>query len=326
MDGTSLGNLFHQLARRMRSEDALSDLTWAVMQCVPAVRHSICAFHGASIPRDAPLVSVREYTLGPGCRIDFAFISENPVLYLENKLWDRDYHFVQYAAAIAGDEHVVRGLISNHRLSAADLHIAAQHGWHVKSWEDLVKHLAGQEFGSAGDLVKGYLKYVSEVCSMAHIAEIRLDRSVLRALRDLNALVARIVEKVGNRIQCRLYNQGGPRAFGPAWSGVYYELGNPRLGKLAYPFFGIDFSEDVRICVALDTDWNSDLVRHLVGTLPEHGATKDPRFVPRRYDDGFSFCLPDADYLRFSNLGPEDQENLLMEFFIYVNQEYLIRR
>ena len=310
--------VFRHLARRLRRENDLSDVTWAVVQTVPALGRDICRFFGVAVAPEYPLNVHREYPIGSGYHVDVAFVTRDRILLLENKLWDQQYHLEEYAETTRTQEEASLALISNHRLASSALELASQHRWQVKYWEDLLDFLCKQNYVEYQPLVEGYLAYVKGVCDLATIGLIRLEDSTLHSLRDLNILIKRVIESSGDAVGCKLYTSN-PRGYGPSWSGWNYSLEKTHFGKPAWPLFGVDFTEAACICITLDEDWNPQIVpklRPLVGSRDEVCEIGE-------YGDGIGFTLLADRYRSLNSLDREAQKKELEDFFLHVNRTYL---
>jgi hypothetical protein len=90
---------FRHLADRRCRENDLSDFTWAICESVPDVARIISESVGAQVSEDSIIRIEREFELGGGYRVDFAsFVDKSPTIFVESKIYDRNYHLQQYAA------------------------------------------------------------------------------------------------------------------------------------------------------------------------------------------------------------------------------------
>jgi hypothetical protein len=311
--------VFRHLAARLSTEDDLSDVTWAFIQSVPALGRDICRFLGGGITPEEPLSVDRECPIGNGYRVDFAFDVRESLLLVENKLWDRKYHLEQYAEAIRSRQNTTLCLLSNHRLGSSILEVATRYKWRVKYWDELVNFLSKQGYDEAQRLVDAYLAYVREVCAMTPIGLVRLEDTTLRSLVDLTNLIKKIIESSRDALNCKLHPS--QRDYGSSWSGRCYSLEKTRFGKSAWPFFGVNFGETPFIVVALDEDWNPEIVRAirpLIGTQDEFGRVEE-----YKGGGGIDFILLPERYRMFNSFDQEAQEIELRNFFNHVNRTHL---
>ncbi|MFX0196400.1 MAG: hypothetical protein ACFFCW_09785 [Candidatus Hodarchaeota archaeon] len=308
-----------KLGGRLSKENNLSDITWAIVQTVPAIGRDICEFFGVTTLPNEPMEVQREYPIGDG-RVDLAFITEKNTFLLENKIWDRNYHIQEYAEAACSIRNVTLGLISNHRLTSLDSELARRYGWKVRYWDEIVGFLSKREFGDSQPLVRGYIDYIKEVCSMVTIHKIRLEDSILHSLFYLNILIKKIIESSSHEhFEYRFYP--AQRAFGPSCSGCYYLLTNITSRKVAYPFFGIEYSETPYIYVCLD-DWSKEIAQKFQSLINK----RDDFCEIRKHNGEIDFLLLSKHYQSFNESNLDEQESILRNFFAHVNkkiEEYL---
>ena len=159
--------------------------------------------------------------------------------------------------------------------------------------------------------VKGYVRYLKEVCFVPTIEKIHLDADVLRSLVHFSNLSKRTIETAeAGSLECGYY-QAPTRACGPFWSGHYYTLRTPSSSTTAYLFFGIVFEAEPKICVVLEQDWNKpiyDRSSALDGTAGEY-------FEAQKAEEMVNFNLRPAHYQTFNASSKDEQEALLRAFF-----------
>src|SRR5437660_7898412 len=110
---TLVTTFFHELAERRNRENDLSDLTWALCETLPGVARSLCRFFGLGAPDSSTIRIEREFDLGNGCRVDFAWlVSGRPRLFVENKIYDQDYHIHEYANQLVNFAEASLALLS----------------------------------------------------------------------------------------------------------------------------------------------------------------------------------------------------------------------
>ena len=132
---------------------------------------------------------------GTEYRVDLAFIFQGgkSKFFIENKIWNRDYHIAKYGQAINNNPNITFGIISNHQLSSQTLELAKKYNWKIKYWPEFIDFLNPTNYGDARQIIEGYLAYVKEVCSIKPIKKIEFIGSNLTSLYYLNNLFEKII-------------------------------------------------------------------------------------------------------------------------------------
>jgi hypothetical protein len=93
---------FTELAQRFCNENDLSDFTYVALEVIPEFKKDFVRFFHPSLEiGNDEIQVVREFTLEstdeqPSSRPDFLLRCGSWDLIVENKIWDRNYHFDQY--------------------------------------------------------------------------------------------------------------------------------------------------------------------------------------------------------------------------------------
>ena len=180
------GKLLTVLAQRQRSENALSDITWATCSACPSLQRAFLAFFFPDVGFDGNILFERDYALGDS-RPDFYIRSGTDVYLVENKIYDRNHHFDQYTSAFGiPAEHL--GYITNYPMT--------QPGFNVHTWEEFFDYL---KENLPDDAVQrqvwcAYLEYLQQVCSIYKKPK-RMDLKGMYSLyvfcRELRGIVSR---------------------------------------------------------------------------------------------------------------------------------------
>ena len=309
---------FRTLAIRQSNENDLSDFLWAVMEVVPKLKSDFCKYFSFDSSNDEPIEVQREEVISTG-RPDFMVKSSKPELIVEVKLNDRDYHFDQYNSAFSG-QGVKFGLLTNHRIGKDDYQKASHLGWITSAWEDFLKYISGNSYDEYQSVIDAFLEYAKKVCGVIEMSDIRFDAQSLYSLNVFVNIARKVIQSVDSTVfSCRVYDRQN-RAFGETWTGIMYELvPTNEKDKKFWPYFGLVYEkpEIIRLCVALDNDWNRDLadkVRVLKNSADQ--------IEIENYSggDGVNLFLPGTEFDNFNTIELNEQETKLNEYFLRANQ------
>lgn len=311
-----LEGFFRDLASRFYKENDLSDLTWALGKNCDEFLKSLILFFGFNFNPDLPTEIIREDSLGEDGRTDISIENGDTVFVIENKIYDRNYHIEQYGKLKFLREKEISkfGLITNHRIDDITRTKARDYNFTIpRTWEQFTRYLDRkvheQEFsGGWEDVIKGYIGYVKEVCSIVEIKEIRFES--LSSLVYFSRLVRKVIEQFQSEIlDCQVYKIG--RAFGENWSGQYFSL-KIKGGKVAiYPFFGVYYNEEPpTIVFSFENDWCKEIYSKF------KGKHKEGTFFDIWSDESeVTFELSEKKYKEFITSSADKQEAILQEFF-----------
>jgi hypothetical protein len=312
--------LFRSLAERFHDENSLSNFTFALAKAVPQFAKFICEFFDIQVLDDDLIEVEREVTLGDtSLRVDMAFVFENgrKRFFLENKIWDREYHIEEYAKAVGEDPDTSFGIISNHWLPGKYIELAKQKNWKVRYWDKFIDCIQPSVYGSSQSLIEGYVTYVKEVCVMRPIREIRFNKEALVSLYYFNNLVEKVIRSsYQSSLDYRIIRE----ACGRSWSGILYALKRSISSKEIKAWFGIDYDdEEPVISVSLHWDWNPDMETY----LRQMDRVENDYFEMYPQSNKFSFRLSQAKYREFLEAVCEKQQEILQSFFGAVNAQLI---
>jgi hypothetical protein len=258
LENAILESIFKDLGKRLTKENHLSDITWALANNLEEFRKLFMDLFKFETTGQDPVVINREYVLKNGSRPDFLFELGDKYLIIENKIYDRNYHFEQYTVSIEGKKQGTFGIIVNHKMDAASRQKAISRNVLVVTWRDFLDQIERTHFSSESQpYMKAYINYIKEVCGVMELKEIRFEK-----LTSLPYFV-NLIKKVISEFECdgfeiALYN--AQRAFGPSWSGQYFSMKKEGSQRTAYPFWGIYYGEEpASIYFAFERDWCKDI-------------------------------------------------------------------
>lgn len=147
---------FHRLASRLRTENPLSDITYTALDIIPSFKADFIRFFYADIPVDGSIDMTREQWLPSASgRPDFVFRAGRWNLIMENKIWDKHYHWDEYENhGYEPHSQTYLALISCRK------DIPPRQGWSIRTWEHFVRAFENKTYGSCTSIFSGYISYV----------------------------------------------------------------------------------------------------------------------------------------------------------------------
>jgi len=232
--------LFQNLAVRLRNENDLSDVTWAMCQTSSEFMKVFLTFiFGADkIMFDSPITDfMREYSIG-NIRPDFYFKYKGKKYIIEVKIYDEGHHFVDYQKHF----NVNRiGYIANYNMKSPT-------GFDVKTWEGFYNHLIKHNWDEEYKIIiDAYCEYLKSVCNIIKIDHMKFEN--LKSLNDFNLAIERIFPNNGDAYTSKLYR----KHVGEAYSGAYFEF--KWAEKIAWGWFGILYTTS-EIVIEFNSDSN----------------------------------------------------------------------
>ena len=302
-------NIFSDLGSHLQSENNLSDVTWALATNIENFMKTFIELFGFSFQEKVPYSFQREVSSGENGRPDFIFEQGDKQYIIENKIYDTDYHFEQYALLRRAKNYVGIGIIINHKLDGVSQKNAQKSNFKVAYWESFVERLKKEKFSADEKIyIDVYIRYVKEVCSIVELKEIRFDK--LSSLYHFNNLITKIIHEFSLQgFDCSFYNTP-PRARGNGWSGQYFSLKRIAGKTTIWPSFGIYFEEEPpSIYMAFEKDWCEPIYL-------EYKNKKKAGTTYTTYANNWEvvFELNKEGFEKFSKAGLEDQKKILKMF------------
>lgn len=231
---------FDKLSLRLRRENHLSDITWALCESNPEFRNFFLAFFWSDISIPNIRAFKREHS-EVDCRPDFFIRTDGQDYLIEVKIYDRNDHLEQYTARFP---NVKIGYISNYAMPAGS-------AMEFRTWEQFDSYLddVSEHFGEeSGKLVAGYRRYLKSVCSLIKFRKMNL--SGLSDLYHFNKLIVKIVKSVDSIYEIAEYAQAKSRFVNR--SGATFSMRPNEGGDTIYPWIGVWYDESsVGICWAI---------------------------------------------------------------------------
>ena len=144
------------MASRLRNENDLSDITWAMCESSAKFNSDFVKFFFADV--DAKNIYLEREKSNDDSRPDFYFECNELTYLIECKIYDTNHHFDQYIKKFKIKPEQL-GYITNYQ------HI--EEGYVVHTWTELYQYLENHiPNNKERDLWQGYLDYLKEVCNI----------------------------------------------------------------------------------------------------------------------------------------------------------------
>ncbi len=307
------------LASRKRSENDLSDITWAL--CLSS--HSFQTLFLNFFFPDSEFLNItrfeREKSEGD-CRPDFLIENDGIIYLIECKIYDTNHHFEQYTSTFN---------IPNERLGYITNYKMTQNGFIVKTWEDLYDYVTNNlpESENEKALWTGYLKYLKSVCGIIKITK-KMDLKGMYSLYSFTELLKKLVNRAETEFELRYYSNKNIQG-GDGISGCYFEIKYSKdLINTTWAWIGIYYErENPLICLGFEDKqgWGKPVYELLDSRLDkierDEFCTK-----PYREDGAIWFELTDEKHKEFDKISLEEQIQLIKEFMDRVIMKPLIMR
>lgn len=285
----TLERFFECLAERFYSENNLSDVTYALAKASSQfMSFFMSKFFKFDFSDDVYEIE-REQSSSSG-RPDIVVTQKGRSYIIENKIYDRNYHFSQYYEGFKDKTSCARyGFIANYSVDPSIIEAdfkkteitngeLEEIKKRIKTWAEFIELLEksiDQFLDDEKKLIHSYLEYVREVCEMEKLQKVG-DLSNLPNLHNFNILVKYVIANanLSSDVQKAPY-PAKTRECGDCWSGKYMALNRKGCTTL-YPFMGIHYRRDEemsQIYISFEQDWNNAL----------YGALKNLKLASERF-------------------------------------------
>jgi hypothetical protein len=300
-------NFLDILSGRKRSENDLSDITWALSLSSHSFQTLFLNFFFPNTEFLNITRFEREKSEGDS-RPDF-LIENNGIIYLiECKIYDRNHHFEQYTSTFN---------IPNERLGYITNYKMTQNGFSIKTWEELYdqvkKYLPESESEKA--LWTGYLRYLKSVCGIIKITK-KMNLKGMYSLYSFTELLKKLVNRTETNFELRYYSNKNIQG-GNGISGCYFEIKYSNdIIKTTWAWIGIYYErENPLICLGFEDKqgWGKPVYeiidRQLEKIEKDEYCTK-----PYREDGAIWFELTEDKHKEFDTVDLEGQIQILINF------------
>lgn len=241
MNQNLTNTFFRQLAIRLKTENNLSDVTWAVCNSSSQFRSFFINFFFPAIEVDTTIELKREQSDDAG-RPDFGFKFKDKQYFIEFKKYDQNHH--SNYADIHGYDCVA--LISIYSLPSN------LYKYKLTRWKNFIDqledHLQKVEWNNEElDLVSGYIEFVRQSCGLIKYKNMKLDN--LQSLFQFNHLIQELTNSSFDNFKVIPTRSG---SFFYNRSGYSFEFTKSESKKWLAGWYGIYYTSDwVAICVGI---------------------------------------------------------------------------
>ena len=310
-DRIILKSFFAHLSERWSNENSLSDITWAVAKADPTFMKTFMDAFGFDFTMEKPWEMYREISENDR-RPDFRIEQGDNLFIIENKIYDRNNHFSEYADQF---ETAKRGFIANYRVEQK---VVQKYGFVCITWEDFIGMLSKEIQEIDPEIInerilmrQAYIEYVREVCTIVDIKKIKLDNIV--SLYHFNNLLKRVIQSPIENYECWLYNRGTP--YDDSSSGRYLGLRRKGSKVEVYPWFGIWYEEKTpSILLCFGKEW-SRYFYNRYDVKQSKGIYFDKAYNDEYNSNAITFELNVKNMQEFMKGSVKKQEEILHNFF-----------
>ena len=313
MNASEFDQFFKTLVRRLRNETHLSDITYTAIELIPGFKKDFIRYFFEDLNTDEEIEVMREFRMPSGDgQPDSRFRAESWDLIVENKIWDRNYHFSQYGLAPleAGRPLPRVGLIANHR-------VAVPKTWEFRHWMNFVDEFSKKDYGQFRAVFDAYLSYVKEICTVAEFKRFTFVPDSLFALTHFVRMAERALQNTSSASYELTIKPNHKWSFGDSWAGHWFELKPINSENTLNLFFGVDFRDEPDSpAITVDVHKGENpLYFNAIAKAP----LKSPSFEKkvRKEDEIVQMRIPTEEF-NFLNADPskEDQLSRLGSFLI----------
>jgi len=281
---------FELLSEKYYKENDLSNIVWILCSTSLNFRAVFLKFIFGDIFDRIELINIeREFiSENNNSRVDFKFESQNKTYLIENKIYDRNYHYDEYLKNYPNCEI---GFISNYRVNEKIFYK------YIRTWEDFYHHLETQIEIIDDDIEKkvlaGFLNFLKGVCSIMNVKNFSLNK--ISSLETFHSLIEKIINSHEDGL-CELY--GKAKGIEKYRSGTYFTLINGKK-ETYYLWFGIYTADWCQyLYIGIRRDWNEKLYQKLISANIQEGEYYNK---PYDEDDSWFWFEIKSDYLEKLN-------------------------
>ncbi len=301
-------NFLVKLSERLRKENHLSDITWAVAEACPEFQLFFLQFFFEEISDPVTITGFkREYSQGD-CRPDFYIQAGEQEYLIECKIYDGCHHFEQYRN---GFPRARIGYITNYPLLPVE-------GFQIRTWREfkafLTRKLDSVPIHSASlDLIQGYLHYLTNVCSLYETIKVE-NLNHLTSLASFNGIVQKVVTSLPGYETSIYYSA---KSCDQNRSGHYFSLRKANSTTTIWPWLGVYYLHNrVVIYFELNQKWCSPVYNAFPQAHSfQQGTYYKLPYLNEDYGGAVCFELKEDLFNALSQLPTvEEQEKLLSAF------------
>lgn len=310
-----LNTFFEHLGVRLRNENDLSDMTWALCEANPVFKTLFLSFMFGKTYDYSKAEGFRREVTREDSRVDLFFNLNNEEFIIEVKIYDSNNHFEQYKTTY-NNAHF--GWIANYTTEAPEgIKV------NIRTWRDFKTYLENslivdleKESLIEKQIIHSYILYLTSVCSIITFKKMKLDNlsSLFQFYKLIEEIIPNTLSELGFDWSSR--NTVGS-AINSSRSGKYfYMLKKNGQGPSISPWFGIYYDEN-QTQIALEfPEWDCKSVYSSINP-----PLKGRMFYAEKENTygwySLWFILEEKYFLEFNleKTTLERQKEILIEFF-----------
>lgn len=185
------------MAVRLRNENDLSDITWAMCEACPSFKQAFINVFFQNIDTKDVKCFVREKSVEVG-RYDFHFIYQKKPYAIENKIYDRNHHFGQYDVEQMTREAEFMGNVEKSNLGYITNYPFQKEGYTIHTWDEIPAVLNDIDaHGIEKEMINAYAQYLTDVCSI-YTTNKPMDINAIVSINTFINGLNKIITKQGN--------------------------------------------------------------------------------------------------------------------------------
>lgn len=286
-------SFFEYLADRMRNENDLSDITFALCKSNKDFQNLFLNFcFDENLDTDD---LSREYAEGDS-RPDFFFHDNTSKIeyVLEVKIFDRNQHFKQYQERFPNAKYA---FIANYDFTNIE-------NWKIRTWKGFYNHLLNSEIIS-NPVISGYLQYLKSVTNIMEFKKINL-----KACKSLPTLIENLKVILIQEFNFTEYNSA--KSFSVDYYGQFF------MKNDLYFWIGIYLHDNNLYIGFNDSDyWVPETIRNNIKTLIKTNKKTDYYRTTEEQDGNYGkfwFCMENMKCLCSEDSNLEVQKKSLKDF------------
>ena len=284
--GRKIKDILENISYRLYSENALSDVTWAMCHTCLSFRDAFLHFFFPEMQISEEIEILREVSKDDS-RPDFIIHNNNVLYIIENKINDQNHHFGQYEKSF-GVTPERFGYIANYIIPQPD----PEQKYPIRTWEDFYRHLGlvNVEDKEEQSLIEGYRAYLRSVCSIINFTK-PMNIEGIYSLYQLIEILNKLCKRDEDKYSISVYNQG--RTYDNKYTdhsvaGINFEINLKKSKIQAWGWVGIYFSEEIpTICIGFSKkeNWGQSICT----LLAKAKDLTDGKYSSAPYEEGDAY-------------------------------------
>lgn len=310
---------FDCIAERMRNENDLSDVTWAMLQTSDTFLDAFLSFFFPDVAFSE--VYIEREKSEDDSRPDFHFQYNGSTYVIENKIYDQNHHFEQYTSTFN---------VSPDRLGYITNYPMKHKPFIIHTWTEFYCYLKKKKVPqSERNLWDGYLSYIKNVCSIEIFTK-RMNLDGMYSLYEFYNVLDEVFAFDTEEYSSQVYNsnydthQGGNTYRTPRQGamGKYFDVEFKKQKiKETFGWMGVYFSEEnpnIYIGFADIEGWGKPVYSLLKAKEKEGKLGGNHKYFLKPYEEVYAVSSYWFDFKKrkdFNNRTFDGQVKMLRNYF-----------